>query len=56
MNRSLLRAIGYLGRQRSAALIAYGALVVATLAQLAVPQLVQNIIDAVTRGVTAKTF
>jgi ATP-binding cassette subfamily B multidrug efflux pump len=56
MNRSLLRAIGYLGRQRSAALIAYGALVVATLAQLAVPQLVQNIIDAVTRGVTAKTI
>jgi ATP-binding cassette subfamily B multidrug efflux pump len=56
MNRSLLRAIGYLGRQRSAALIAYGALVVATLAQLAVPQLVQNIIDAITRGVTAKTI
>jgi ATP-binding cassette subfamily B multidrug efflux pump len=56
MNRSLLRAIGYLGRQRSAALIAYSALVIATLAQLAVPQLVQNIIDAVTRGVTAKTI
>jgi ATP-binding cassette subfamily B protein len=56
MNRSLLRAIGYLGRQRSAALIAYGALVIATLAQLAVPQLVQNIIDAITRGVTAKTI
>ena len=56
MSRSLLRAIGYLGRQRSAALIAYGALVIATLAQLAVPQLVQNIIDAVTRGVTAKTI
>jgi ATP-binding cassette subfamily B protein len=52
----LLRAIGYLGRQRRIAFIAYGALVIATLAQLAVPQLVQNIIDAITRGVTAKTI
>ncbi|MCS6870226.1 MAG: ABC transporter ATP-binding protein/permease [Anaerolineae bacterium] len=56
INRSLLRAIGYLGRQRQTALIAYGALIVATLAQLAVPQLVQNIIDAITRGATAKTI
>ncbi|MCE7948563.1 MAG: ABC transporter ATP-binding protein [Chloroflexi bacterium CFX4] len=37
-------------------MIAYGALVIATLAQLAVPQLVQNIIDAVTRGATANTI
>jgi ATP-binding cassette subfamily B protein len=56
INRSLLRAIGYLGKQRRTALIAYSALIIATLAQLAVPQLVQNIIDAVTRGVTAKTI
>jgi ATP-binding cassette subfamily B multidrug efflux pump len=56
INKSLLRAIGYLGRQRRIAFIAYGALVIATLAQLAVPQLVQNIIDAITRGVTAKTI
>jgi ATP-binding cassette subfamily B protein len=34
-------------------LVAYGSLVVATLAQLAVPQLVQNMIDAVTRSVVA---
>lgn len=48
--RSLLRAIGYLGNQRRSALIAYGALVIATLAQLAVPQVVQNMIEAVTRA------
>ncbi|MFQ3536449.1 MAG: ABC transporter ATP-binding protein [Aggregatilineales bacterium] len=56
INRGLLRAIGYLGKQRRTALIAYSALIIATLAQLAVPQLIQNIIDAVTRGVTAKTI
>jgi ATP-binding cassette subfamily B protein len=49
----LRRAVGYLGRQRGSAAAAYGALVVATLAQLAVPQLVQNMIDAVTQGATA---
>ena len=45
------RAIRFLGQQRRSAAIAYGALFVATIAQLAVPQLVQNMIDAVTRGV-----
>ncbi len=49
----LRRAISYLGRQRRTAALAYGALVVATLAQLAVPRLVQNMINAVTEGVTA---
>lgn len=50
---ALGRAIRYLGGQRRAAIIAYGALVIATLAQLAVPILVQNMIDAVTQaGVT----
>jgi ATP-binding cassette, subfamily B, multidrug efflux pump len=49
----LRRAVGYLGRQRGIAAAAYGALVIATLAQLAVPQLVQNMIDAVTQGTTA---
>jgi ATP-binding cassette, subfamily B, multidrug efflux pump len=49
---ALLRAIGYLGGQRRSAAIAYGALVVATLAQLAVPVLVQNMIDAVTQAGT----
>ncbi len=49
------RSIRYLGKQRTSALLAYGALIVATLAQLAVPQLVQNMIDSVTRGYIANT-
>ncbi len=49
------RAIRFLGQQRRSASLAYGALVLATLAQLAVPQLVQNMIDAVTNGTVATT-
>jgi ATP-binding cassette, subfamily B, multidrug efflux pump len=49
----LRRSLSYLSRQRGAVIAAYGALVLATLAQLAVPQLVQNMIDAVTQGVAA---
>jgi ATP-binding cassette subfamily B protein len=49
----LRRVFSYLGRQRGSAIAAYGALVIATMAQLAVPQLVQNMIDAVTQGVSA---
>jgi ATP-binding cassette, subfamily B, multidrug efflux pump len=52
-NGGLVRAIRYLGLQRRATIIAYGALLVATLAQLAVPQLVQNMIGAITNGATA---
>lgn len=55
-NRSLGRAIRFLGRQRRATLIAYGALLIATIAQLAVPQLVQNMIDAVTGGTVANAI
>jgi ATP-binding cassette subfamily B protein len=51
--QSLPRAIRYLLRYRREAALAYGAMLVATLAQLAVPQLVQNILDAVTRGLIA---
>jgi len=47
------RAIGYLGKQRRATYITYGALVIASLAQLAVPQLIQNMINAVTQGTIA---
>jgi ATP-binding cassette subfamily B protein len=47
------RAIGYLKRYRGTAALAYGALFIATGAQLMVPQLVQNIIDAVTNGLIA---
>ncbi|MBZ0284197.1 MAG: ABC transporter ATP-binding protein/permease [Anaerolineae bacterium] len=50
------RAIRYLGKQRRPTLIAYGALFIATIAQLAVPQLVQNMIDAATNGVTANAL
>ena len=55
-NGGLGRAIRYLGRQRRTASLAYGALVVATLAQLAVPLLVQNMINAVTEGAVANTI
>ena len=47
------RAIRYLGKQRRSTFLAYGALVVATLAQLAVPQLVQSMLNAVTGGAIA---
>ncbi|GAB4571730.1 MAG: ABC transporter ATP-binding protein [Anaerolineae bacterium] len=49
----LMRAIRYLGRFRGMALVAYGSLAVATLAQLTIPQLVQNIIDSITSGYVA---
>lgn len=51
--KALGRAIRYLGKNRRPASIAYGALVVATLAQLAVPLLIQNMINSVTDGVIA---
>jgi ATP-binding cassette subfamily B protein len=47
------RAIRYLGKHRRSTILAYGALLVATVAQLAVPQLTQNMIDAVTKGTIA---
>lgn len=48
------RGIRYLGRQRRDTIITYGALIIASLAQLAVPQLIQNMIDAVTKGFVAQ--
>ncbi len=50
---ALVRAIRYLGKNRRSATVAYGALVIATLAQLAVPLLIQNMINSVTDGVVA---
>ena len=50
---ALRRSISYLGLQRRAVIIAYGALIIATLAQLAVPKLVENMVNAVTDGVQA---
>ncbi|MBK9092333.1 MAG: ABC transporter ATP-binding protein [Anaerolineae bacterium] len=48
------RAIKYLGHYKRLTAAAYLFLFISTAAQLAVPQLVQNIIDAVTNGVIAK--
>ena len=52
--KNLIRAIRYLGHYRSITIIAYVALFLSTGAQLMVPQMVQNIIDAITRGVAAQ--
>jgi len=49
--KHLGRAIRYLGRYRWTAAIAYIALFLSTAAQLVVPQMVQNILDAVTGAV-----
>ncbi|MDT8897431.1 ABC transporter ATP-binding protein [Thermanaerothrix sp. 4228-RoL] len=47
------RALRYLSRYRTQALLPYVFLTIATLAQLAVPRMVRNMIDAVTRGAIA---
>ncbi len=47
---ALVQAMQYLGGHKREAFIAYGTLVIASIAQLAVPELTQNMIDAVTRG------
>ncbi len=52
--KHLGRAIRYLGRYRQTALLGYLALFLSTGAQLVVPQLVQNILDAVGRGMAAR--
>jgi len=49
----LRRAISYLGRYKKQALLPYLFLLIATLAQLAVPRMVRNIIDAITQGYIA---
>ena len=46
----LRRAIGYLGRSPKLALATYTAVIIATLGQLAIPQLVQNILDSVVQN------
>src|SRR5947208_3350935 len=50
---ALMRAIRYVGHYRRLALLAYGSLFLATAAQLAVPQLIQNIIDQVVKAYLA---
>lgn len=53
-NRAIARSIRYLSRYRGLALLPYLFLFIATLAQLLVPRMVRNVIDAVTNGVVAK--
>ncbi|GIV77520.1 MAG: ABC transporter ATP-binding protein [Litorilinea sp.] len=50
----LVRAIGYLSHYRGTAALAIGALFISIGAQLMVPQLVQNILDAVVGGLAAR--
>jgi ATP-binding cassette subfamily B multidrug efflux pump len=51
--RSVLRSVQYLTKYGRQAAMPYLFLVIATLAQLAVPAMIQRIIDAVTRGFVA---
>jgi ATP-binding cassette subfamily B protein len=52
---ALKRAVRYLRNYRRQAYLPYIFLIIATLAQLAVPRMVRNIIDAVTQGVIARS-
>ena len=52
--KNLGRGLGYVGRYRTFAGIAVVALLISIVAQLMVPQLVQNILDAVAVGVAAQ--
>jgi ATP-binding cassette subfamily B protein len=54
--RALGRAIQYIGRYPKVALVAAIALFIATGAQLAVPQLIQNIIDTIVTNATNKAI
>lgn len=51
---SLSRAIRYLGLHKKIAFVAYAALLISTVAQLMVPQIIQNIMDALSNGVLAQ--
>ncbi len=51
----LRRSMGYLLLHPRSVIIAYGALIIATLAQLVVPKLVQNMINSITSGFAAQT-
>ena len=52
--KNLGRAIAYLNNYRGTALIAVGALVISLGAQLMVPQMIQNILDAIVGGMAAQ--
>ena len=55
-NHGMRRAIQYLGHHPREAALPFIFLLIATLAQLAVPHMVSNILDAVTRGVIANAI
>ncbi len=55
-NQSMRRALGYIGRYPKVAVGATAALLVATAAQLAVPQMIQNIIDTIVNGAGTKVI
>lgn len=52
--KNLMRAVRFLGHYRKITILAYVALFLSTFAQLLVPQMVQNILDAITGGMMAK--
>ncbi len=52
--KDLARSIRYLGRYRLVTTLAYASLFISIAAQLVVPQLVQNVLDAVTDSVFAR--
>ena len=52
--KDLGRAIGYLGRYKRTTILAYASLFISIGAQLVVPQLVQNVLDAITESVFAR--
>ncbi len=52
--KPLWRAIKYVGHYKKMAILAYAAIFVSVGAQLMVPQMVQNILDAVTNGMIAQ--
>jgi ATP-binding cassette, subfamily B, multidrug efflux pump len=52
--KQLGRAIRYLGRYRTLTVQAYGALLLSIVAQLLVPLMIQNILNAVTQGLAAQ--
>ena len=52
--KNLGRAVRFLGHYRKVTIYAYAALLLSTVAQLLVPQMVQNILDAITHGMMAQ--
>ncbi len=54
--KELGRAVRFLGHYRKLTTYAYVAMVISLVAQLMVPQMIQNILDAVTRGMVVQRF